>query len=235
MDNIEVLSERLNSGEHIKIKLLGDSITHGVGGSGFQMTKDIIIGEFGRNPNGYCWANLFRDYVEGNYNSSVVNNACSGTKIEFIIENFDMLVSTDDEFIICTIGTNNRHQFVSEGPKRSKEDFEQEFYNNVLLLNKMFCEHGKKVIFVANIPATPGNEEDDDGNYWYILHLDDINAIYKRAQEVAGFTLISLYDKFSDYVAQNNIPLRSLLSDGLHPNDEGYKVIFEILKDTMKI
>ena len=99
----------------------------------------------------------------------------------------------------------------------------------------MLYQRDKKVIFVANIPATPGNEEDAEGEFWYILHLDDINEIHKRAQATAGFTLISLYDKFSNYVAQNNIPLRSLLSDGLHPNDEGYKVIFEILKDTMKI
>ena len=229
MDNIEFLSERLNSGEHIKIKLLGDSISHGVGGSGFQMTKDTIIGEFGRNPNGYCWAKRFKEHIEGIYNASVANNACAGTTIGFIIQYIDTLVSTDDEFVICTIGTNNRHQYVKAGPRRSREEYEQNFYTGLLKLNELLCERNKKVIFVANIPVAPECERDYPEALWYIIHMDDINTLHKRAQEVTGFTLISLYELFSEYMKKNDLGFGDLFTDGVHPNDKGYDIVFELL------
>ena len=132
------------------------------------------------------------------------------------------------------IGTNNRHQYFNEGERKSREYFGENFYQNVLKLNDEFEKRGKKVIFMANIPASVEDEK-DGADYWRILHMDDINAIYKRAQEKVGLTLISLYDLFSAYLSTNAITLDSLLIDGLHPNDEGYKVMFNLLKEKLGI
>lgn len=234
MNNIELLRQRLNSGEHVVIKLLGDSITQGVGGTGFCQDGEHIVDDFYRNDNGYCWANLLRDHVKEHYNATVVNNGCAGTTIQDTIKNLDVLVSPDDEFIICTIGTNNRHQFAKAGPRRTESEYKDFFYNCLLKLNEELCNRGKKVIFVANIPVTPGCEESNDF-LWYIIHMDDINDLHKRAQEVTGYTFISLYDLFCDHIAKNNIALRSLLVDGVHPNDNGFKIMFDLLIDAFGI
>ena len=218
----------------INVKLLGDSITHGVGGTGFAQSGEPIVAGYKRNPDGFCWAKLMKEYLETNRGCHLTNNACTGTNVEFIIKHFDTLVSDEDDLVICTIGTNNRHQYKNTGERRTVEDMGETFYNNVLKLHGMFREKGKKVIFVANIPASPKNEEGGD-DFWRILHMDDINAIYKHAALKAGFPLISMYELFSEYLAENNVDINSLLDDGLHPNDEGYRVMFSLLSHTLGI
>ena len=163
-----------------------------------------------------------------------MNNACTGTKIDFVINNFDTLVSPDDDIVICTIGTNNRHQFKKDGPRRDREDKGREFYNYVLELNSLLKESGKEYILIANIPASAENERDKE-DFWRILHMDDINAIYKRANEKLGFNFISMYDLFSSYLKENNVELDSLLADGLHPNDDGYTVMYNLLLAALEI
>ena len=86
-----------------KIKLLGDSITHGVGGSGWEQNGDAIVDEFKESPNSYCWANLFRDYMKDKYGAIVRNKACTGTTVDFVMDNFSTLVESDDDIIVCTI------------------------------------------------------------------------------------------------------------------------------------
>lgn len=220
----DILAKKPNA----KIKLLGDSITHGVGGTGFQQNGEPIVEGFARNPDGYCWAKQFKEYFENNYGCTVTNNACTGTTIQFIIENFDVLVDESDDFILCTIGTNNRHRFFCDGEKPTREQLGEEFYNYIIKLYNMMKEKGKEVVFVANIPASKANEQDGE-DFWRVLHMDDINAIYKAASKKAGFPLISMYDLFIDHCKQNDIDFESLLADGLHPNDHGYDVMYKLL------
>ena len=106
----------------VRIKLLGDSITHGEGGEGFCQNGEHIVGDFYRNPDGYCWAGLFKKYMEEHFDCTVINNACTGTKIQFILEHFDTLVDREDDIVICAIGTNNRHQYFNDGPKHTRRE-----------------------------------------------------------------------------------------------------------------
>lgn len=216
----------------IHVKLLGDSITHGVGGTGWEMNGEPIVEDFKRSPDSFCWAKLFKDYMKEKYGAEVTNNGCTGTTIQFIIEHFDTLVSDADDLCICTIGTNNRHRGKDLGDRPSREEWGKVFYDAVLQLNAMFEEKGIPVIFVANLPAAQNNEGDGE-TYYRILHMDDINEIYKRAREKAGFALISMYDLVSDYVKEKGILVDALLCDGLHPSDDGYKVMFAKLTEAL--
>ena len=65
--------------------------------------------------------------------------------------------------------------------------------------------------------------------------MSDINNIYKQLEKDCGIYLISLYDLFSEYCEENNVTVDSLLSDGLHPNDKGYKVMFDLLIEALGI
>jgi len=231
----ELMQEALaDNADGVQIKLLGDSITHGVGGTGFQQNGENIIGNYNRNPDGYCWANLFADYMNEKYGATVVNNACTGRDIEFIINNFDKLVDTDDDLVIVAIGTNNRQQYHSEGEKRDKDEFLAEFYGYIIKLNSMFKEAGIRVVFVANIPASEANEQ-DGADYWRIFHMDDVNDTYKRASAELGASMISMYDLFNQYIEDNGVTLDSLLKDGLHPNDEGYRIMFELIIEALGV
>ncbi len=233
-----VINEIIKQDKKITIKLLGDSITHGVGGTGFDQNGKPIVDGFARNPDGYCWAKQFKEYMEKTYNCEVLNNACTGTNIQFVINNFDELVDDTDDLIICTIGTNDRHRYEKDGPKPTREEWGSRFYNNVLKLFEIFKAKNKEVIFMANIPASEQNEQDgvcEETVYWRLLHMDDINAIYKKASETCGFPLISMYDLFSDYCKQNGVEIDSLLDDGLHPNDKGYDVMFMLLKKELEV
>lgn len=231
---IKIFSRVILSDRTIRIKLLGDSITHGAGGTGFAQNGEPIVADFARNPDGYCWAKLFKEYMESQFDCVVVNNGCSGTKIEFIIDNFDKLVDENDDIIICTIGTNNRNQYFDEFPKCTRREYMENFYNNIITLHNKFKDFNKNVIFVANIPAASKKEQDGE-NFCRLFHMNDVHDLYVKASAVCGFPLISLYTSFLEYCEIKNIELDSLLFDGLHPNDAGYDVIFKLLLKELDI
>ena len=214
--------------KHFRIKLVGDSITHGYGGTNYLENGESFIEGYKRNPDGYCWANLFKSYMESRYNCDVINNGASGIDIDYLINNFYKLVDKEDNLIICSIGTNNRHQWKKDGNKINKKVFANTFYIKVLKLLDLFDECSKDVILVSNIPAT---KEDEKGgpDYWRVIHMKDINQIFKKAANKRKYPLFSMYDAFNNYTIVNNIPLEELIPDGIHPNDRGYMLIFDLL------
>lgn len=230
----KIMSKVILADKTINIKLLGDSITHGVGGTGWQQNGEPICGNFRRSPDSYCWAKLFKDYMEENFNCTVTNNGCSGTRIQHIIENFDTLVDANDDIVICTIGTNNRHIYFTEGPKIPRDELLKDTYNGILKMYELFKNAKKDVIFIANIPSNAENEKDGT-TFWRILHMNDINNLYTKAAAECGFPFISLYNLFLDYCDVKNIDFSTLLADGLHPNDAGYDVMYKLIMKALGI
>ncbi len=231
----KIFSRIILSGKKLRIKLLGDSITHGAGGTGWEQNGEPIVEDFARSPKSYCWANSMRDYFSKQYGCEVINNGCSGTDIEFVLKQFDTLFSPDDDIIVCTIGTNNRHQyFDADTVKKTRGEMMREFYSNILKLNDKLKATGKDYVFVANIPASAENEKDKD-NYWRILHMNDIRDMYMKAHIECGFPFIDLYSDFISYCDAKEINFETLLADGLHPNDAGYEVMFKLLLRNMGI
>lgn len=227
----KIINNLLAVREDIQIKLLGDSITHGLGGVGFEQDGEPICAEYARNPNGYCWANNFAKYMKKKYGATVVNNACCGADIQFLIDNFDVLIDDEDDLIICDIGSNNCQFYHQWGSKPTREDYGAQIYGYIKQLYDMICRLGKEVIFIADIPMC-ANREGDGPTWWQILNMSDINAIYKAAAQNLGFPLVSMYDNFCEYCKTNKIELDSLYWDGLHPNDGGYDVMLDyIIKD----
>ena len=223
----DVFAGVLGKVKNPKIKLIGDSITHGVGGTGWQQKGDVIVEGWAESPDGYSWANLFRDYMKEKYGAVVVNKACTGTNVQFVTKNFSKLVDEDDDIIVCTIGTNNRAQYFKDGEKTPRDIYLAELYEKIKIMYAKFKDTGIPTVFVANIPASEQNELDGDG-YWRILHMPDINDSYKRLAKEFGANVLSMYDLFSDYCKENGLSVDELLCDGLHPNDRGYRVMFEL-------
>ena len=137
-------------------------------------------------------------------------------------------MDAEDDLVICMIGTNNRHRYYHEGPMRTPEEQSAIFYGNIKVLYHKFLAAGKQIIFMANIPASIENEQ-DGADFKRLIHMSDINEMYEKAATECGFPFISLYRRFSEYCEKNHVKLDSLLADGLHPNDKGYDVMFELL------
>ena len=227
----------LTSKPGVRIKLLGDSVTHGLGGVGFEQDGEPIIDGHARNPNGYCWANLLRDYLQSRYNCRVVNNGICGINTRFIIDHFNELVDPEDDIVLCMIGTNDRHQYANYGPKKSKQQRMQEVYTDILNLEEKLRKAGKPTVFMVSVPAEGIYEAEESataeyGLYWRQLHMDDIRDLYVKASSERNFPLIDHYTFFLEYCRDNGVALSELLKDGCHPNDRGYELMFRfILKE----
>lgn len=65
------IKELFNPFVKTQIKLIGDSITHGVGGTGFAQDGETIYSNWKVNTSGYCWANLLKGYIEGKFNRDI--------------------------------------------------------------------------------------------------------------------------------------------------------------------
>lgn len=228
----DIFSRLILADKTVHVKLLGDSITHGVGGTGFEQDGPVIVPGWARNPNGYCWANRMKAYLEAHYDCTVENNACTGTNIQFVLEHFDTLVSAEDDIILCTIGTNNRHQYFSEGTMRTRREQLELVYGEILKMVDRLEESGKAFVLVANTPASAENEQDGP-DYARLIHMNDIQDLYTKAAAERGFPLIRLYALFQHDCETRGIPFESLLADGLHPNDTGYDVMFRLLLEEM--
>ena len=225
---MRIMSKVVLADKPVQIKLLGDSITHGVGGTGWEQNGEPITEGFARSPESFCWANCFRDHMEARYNCRVINNACTGTTIEFVLDRFDELVSPEDDIVLCAIGTNNRHQYYVNAPMHTREEHMRAFYAHIFELNARFLNAGKDAILIANIPASAENEEDKP-DYARLFHMCDVSDMYAKAAAKAGFAFIDLYNDMLAWCEAHGTTADALLCDGLHPNDRGHEVMFRLI------
>lgn len=234
-----------------RICLLGDSITQGMGSSDFQhydavidgktynvrgngpnnpnATSDYKIGEYlwtsgGRRwyeaLNGNGWAHLFKNYMNEKFNIIVRNFGMSGINsgdLKYFINNF-MDTYYNFDCIVLMIGTNNREQGNLES-----------FYADMNDTIKTIKNYGKDLIIMACIPASIENEKT------FRIHMEDVHNALRNISCENKIPFISVYNLFIDYCSNKGIKIDTLLSDGLHPNNEGYKVMFQLISNAMGI
>ena len=227
--------------EKTRICLIGDSITQGLGSTGFIMysvtengteisvrgngpeysdaDKNYKVGKFlwehdtrrwYEALSGRGWAHLLKDFLESRFHCTVKNYGMSGINSADLFCFIDELTA-DFDTVLLTIGTNDRG-----GTKEA-------FYSNLKKCVEQLKAAGKEVILMANIPASASYE-----NHCR-FHMEDVASIVSKVSDETNVTFISLYDSFIKYCESTNTELDSLLQDGLHPNDDGYLVMFHII------
>lgn len=218
-----VMNKLILSDTTINIKLIGDSITHGQGGTGFAQDGDLIYdagwSKWHVNTNGYCWANSFKTFAESKFNCLVKNYGMTGANSETIkvaIQNNKLVEDTDDIIILC-VGTNDRNIGSASGDKLR-------LYNNISTIVDLIKSKGKKVILMSNIPSSIENETDNKA-----FHMEDVDHIIMKIASEKAMEYISIYKLFIEYCKSKNITIDSLLKDGLHPNNDGYDVMFYLI------
>jgi lysophospholipase L1-like esterase len=221
-----IMNNILHSAVKTHIKLLGDSITMGVGGTGFIKDGEVIVNPgwaiWNANTKGYCWANLLKTQVETNYNCSVKNWGTDGVDSAFILAqiNAGNLIESDDELIILMIGTNDRLNYSGSGSAEI-------LYQNLCAIVDKVHSMNKEIILMSSIPTSDANE--NSVTEPKIFHMSDVDKAVCRAASSKGAEYISLYQQMNSYVAEKGVTIDSLLSDGLHPNDTGYQVIADMI------
>ena len=246
---LEMIPDILLSDKTTRIKLLGDSITQGMGSTGY-IGYTVIEGdeEISVRGNGSEYPYKDEDYVEGDYlgelgarrwyestSSTGWSNRLKAyfeSKFDCIVKNYGMsgigsanldalcspLVNDDDDIIILMIGTNDR-------TTTTKANFK----NNVTNFVNHLLEKNKRIVLMGSVPVSVENESGCD------YHMEDVNNILKTVAYSCDVPFISVYDDFIDYCDSRNISVDALLSDGLHPNDEGYEVMFRIISKRLGI
>lgn len=230
--------------------LIGDSITQGMGSSGFQQYDAVIDGKTynvrGNGPNnpnatsnyqigeylwtsggrrwyealdGNGWAHLFKNYMNEKFNIIVRNFGMSGINsgdLKYFINDF-MDTKYNFDCIVLMIGTNDR--------ERNLESLYTDMNDTI----KTIKNYGKDLIIMACIPASLENEKT------FSIHMEDVHNVLRNVSCENKIPFISVYNLFIDYCSNKGIKIDTLLSDGLHPNDEGYKVMFQLISNAMGI
>ena len=211
-----------------QVKLLGDSITAGVGGTGYNQDGDFIVNTNGRdyhvNVGGYCWANNLKDFLEEKFSCAVKNWGCSGIASRHIAQNLSTFIEDSDDLIIMQIGTNDR---IDIGDNSTET-----LYNNLLTIANYVREQGKEIIFMSSIPATVANENTD---FVRRFHMEDVDHVVFLAADEIGMDYISNYKGFMNYCDLKDTDIDTLIPDGVHPNDAGYDVMLKNIANELGI
>lgn len=217
----EITSKLVNSDRKIKVKLIGDSIVCGLRGTGYEQNGTLIYGSNYVNENGHCWANELKSYLQSKFNCEVLNYGVNGIGSDVLLSKMSSVVAEDDDIIICAIGTNDRviGNDAYTGNPRTLESI----YKNMNGIYTYAKRLGKEIIFISPIPSSVS----DDLNRNF--HTEDIANLYLKLSEEKGIEIINLHSLLNEYCELKDIEVDSLLNDGLHPNDEGYDVLFRII------
>jgi lysophospholipase L1-like esterase len=127
-------------------------------------------------------------------------------------------VQDSDEFVFIQLGTNDRAQTsVPNDPIRTRDNLK-------LIATHVRDTLGKEVILMACNAVT----SEDPATYKY-NQGDVARVIYDLSQEMS----LDFIDNYRATV-QAKIDGVSYLADGLHPNDAGYRIMFENIRDTIE-
>lgn len=212
-----------------KIKLIGDSITHGVGGSGFSESGELILDvgdtQWHENTNGLCWANMLKEYIESKFPTCTVKNFGTKSESYYSMVNtsankLNQLIEGDDDLVVMMFGTNDRiHSASTDAMIRNASE----------VIEYITKTMGKSLVLMTSLPASVNDETMSNKNF----HMEDVDMVNSYLARKYGLHHISIFREFNKKLGDGSIS--KYLSDGLHPNDLGYKAMFEIVCDKMGI
>jgi isoamyl acetate esterase len=203
-----------------QILIFGDSITYGAwdkeGGWAQRLRKwldEIVI------------SSNYKEYFI-TYNLGIDGDTSEGLLKRFEQEAKPRIWPDEETIIIITIGANdcifhNKTQKHKTDPEKYKTNLQDTF--------KLAKKYTKKIIFVGDSPI---DGKKLDPIPWFSdysfkpEHLETFMQIAKQACEENNAHFIDLQSKLGK-------GFEKLLVDGSHPNSEGHKKIFEIVKSNL--
>lgn len=207
----------------MRVLVFGDSITQGF----FAETAGWVQRLFN-----YYGAEILKDlsvdWIE------VFNLGISGDRTDWLVERFDDETQArvehwqnEDLIIILAIGINDSG--IDDGKERSNPAKYGRDLTNLISEAKKFSD---KIIMVG---LTACEEEIVNDRTYKSKHLsnDRIKEFENTLADVATnehLNYVPIFDKFKTKLDDG----KKLLADGLHPNDEGHKLMFELVKPELE-
>ena len=216
-----VMSKLILPKKRFTVKLIGDSITQGLGSSDYDASGDVILSDnpamWSRNVGAKAWAAMFEARV-ANDNISVINNGVRGCSTHQILYYWNQLIDGMEDIVICMLGTNNR----TTADNATFSYTKQSFYDELQKIKNTLEANGSEVIFMSAPPASASNESQSGIHF----HMNDVDDVIAKFAADNNMEYLSLYKKTLDYMEKTGATLDDLLDDGLHPNDRLHKLMY---------
>lgn len=214
-DAVSSIGAKIINGDITTISLIGDSITDGGNGTGYNGSSSTAIST---NTAGYCWANMFKKYLHEKYGTAVTNYGQYGSTISQQMAVFGTTIPNGTDLVIWLTGTNNRND-------QNLTAYKAYLSSGIdTILNK-----GCELIVMDGIPATKGNEND------HTFSMQDIaNAVTEVVYE-KGCAFIPMYNDFSEQLVGASNISQYYDGYGIHPSDAGYLIMLTILLKKLRI
>jgi len=202
----------------MRILIFGDSIAYGAWdkeGGWVQRLRKFLDEKNLTDSDFYCLV----------YNLGVSGNTINDLIERFEFETKQRLKESEETIIIFAIGINDSYFVHSENNNRVPIN---KFKENIQKLIKSAKKFSSKIIFVGLTPVdetkTTPIPWDADKSYKN-EYIEKYNKVIKKVCEENEILFIEI---FEDWMKLN---YKNLLEDGLHPNSEGHKKIFESVKE----
>ncbi|MFB9760948.1 SGNH/GDSL hydrolase family protein [Ectobacillus funiculus] len=198
-----------------KIVALGDSVTYGVGAS-----------PEGNDHLNHSWVGLLQNYVGSNVkgirNVKIVNKGFPGhTTSQLLKENrINEVIAEQPDIVIFEVCLlNNQRKSVS------LEQTNADIKTIVKEIHKQFPE--TLIVLQSPNPSTTRVKANKLG-LTYKDYLDSTKT-YVTSK---GWYYIDIHTAYEKAIHTKKLPLeQTLIADGVHPNDIGYNIWFDILKN----
>lgn len=223
------LVKRLQAGEVSSIKLIGDSITFGVGATGAGDGTNPDGAVIFTDADGYTyreskheiptWANFFRQYINTNFPSVTFFNAGIGGKSsKWANARKNLWVADNEDLVFVMLGTNDRWDTANPA----------EFEANLTEFLAYVNERSNTMIVMSATPTTSDNEPDKN------FGMEEVDRVITKVCFENGYSHISHYRLMLDYLRYTRkVATDFIQSAGSHPIDAGYKVMWQHIQQEL--
>lgn len=154
----------------------------------------------------FSWVDLLKKSLK---NSKIINNSVGGSTTLDVLQRFKV---ENSDLIIFAVGLNDSSDFEKE-----KRILLVDFKKNIETLIKL---KKSKMIFVGLTPVDESKSITDVEAYTNSeIHKYDI--LLKETCKKHKITFVEIFDKWM------KLNYKKLLADGVHPNEEGHKLLFK--------
>lgn len=216
--DLSVIGKKIITGEIKRISLIGDSITAGAAGTGYNGTLNASLST---NTAGYCWANMLKAYLGAKYGTVVTNYGQYGSNIGQQIAQFSTTLANAD-LVIWLTGTNNRNDASLDVYKSSLKNAIDTIKATVPNLIVMSCP-----------PSTKNEDNKHTHKTWEVAGLIYSIAIEKDCK------FLHMHDEMNQWWLEHETPISELTPTdsfnkwwdgyGIHPKDAGYHIMLMII------
>ncbi len=195
---------------------------------------DSIV--FGKGvPKKGGWVRLLQDYVHPQgYHHGVYNLGIPRETSTSLLQRFESECKArkptaypdDDSFtIIISIGTNDAR---AVGTPNSIQTSPADFKKNIKDILNIANKYADNTVFIGLLPVDEVKAKQYEGTFFTNQSIEKYNSIVKEVCKDHNVLFLNLLEEWKQH------DYTKLLDDGLHPNQAGYKHMYNFLQAFLK-